>query len=103
MGIYFDLFKKYLKCSVIAYLLYDGHDRRVWMRRRYAEWIQQLRFCDGLAFAKENGRFSDASIYTERHSMTNSELLDPILEQVYINSFFSLYYEYLTDIGQHNK
>ena len=87
-----------MKCSVIVYLLYDGHDRRVWMRRRYAEWIQQLRFCDGLPFAKENFRFSYSSIYTERHSMTNSELLDPILEQVYFQ--FILFVYYITNILQ---
>lgn len=78
-------------------LIYNGYERRTRMRASYEDWIQNFHFGEGLPFAIDNFPFSDESIYSERHSMTNSELLDPILEEIlenimhdYVDSWYNV-------------
>jgi hypothetical protein len=70
---------------LFAGLYLEGNEHRLTMKRNFGQWKERFRFSQGLKFARHAFPFSDESIYAERHSMTNSQVLDPILEQVLLN------------------
>ncbi|KAL3124089.1 hypothetical protein niasHT_004678 [Heterodera trifolii] len=72
----------------VIFLLRDGIPLRRRLRHSYAKWASEFRFPTHghwSAYAMGCNAFSDKSIYAEKHSMTNSELLDPILEEILDN------------------
>jgi hypothetical protein len=83
----------------VACLIYDGFECRTALKDNFDKWTSKFRFSRGLPFATNTFRFSDDSIYSERHSsMTNSEVLDPILEQVFFNFHKRIKYIFLNQI-----
>ncbi|CAK5079628.1 unnamed protein product [Meloidogyne enterolobii] len=61
------------------------------MKNQFEQAFNSFRFLRGLPFAiEQSNRFSDSSVYSDRHSMTNSEVLDPLLEQVFFDKIIFL-------------
>uniref|UniRef100_A0A914I4D0 Sorting nexin-13 n=1 Tax=Globodera rostochiensis TaxID=31243 RepID=A0A914I4D0_GLORO len=73
----------------VVFLIRDGVGIKRSLERTHANWVNDFRFSvrgQWDAFARGcTNPFSDEFIYAEKHSMTNSELLDPLLEEILDN------------------
>uniref|UniRef100_A0A183C4E6 Sorting nexin-13 n=1 Tax=Globodera pallida TaxID=36090 RepID=A0A183C4E6_GLOPA len=85
----------------VVFLIRDGVGIKQSLERTHANWVNEFRFpvrgqWDAFARGCSNP-FSDEFIYAEKHSMTNSELLDPLLEEIldnimrdYVDSWYNV-------------
>ncbi|KAF7635313.1 hypothetical protein Mgra_00005281 [Meloidogyne graminicola] len=88
--------------GLIFCLIKDGLDRRLTMNNQFEEALHSFNFLKGLPFViEQTNRFTDSSVYNERHSMTNSQVLDPILEQTLVDWVPLLTRHFVDDFASH--
>lgn len=69
--------------SFIFFLNQSGAQKRKLLEDELDKLINDFQFPRGNEdFLKNLFRFKDLSMYAEKHSMTGSDIIDPILEQV---------------------
>lgn len=63
--------------------MHNGKRKRKALYIELNEMVKNFKFSQGNEeFLKNESRFKDFSMYDEKHSMTGSDIIDPILEQV---------------------
>lgn len=67
----------------IIFFLRDSYKKVPNLEKKYEEYAKEFKFPRGIPeFIANKDRFKNCTIYDEKHSMTNSDVIDPVLEQV---------------------
>lgn len=69
--------------SIIFFYLYNSYKKVPDLEREFERYAKEFKFSRGIPeFVANKDKFKNSTLYDEKHSMTNSETIDPILEQV---------------------
>lgn len=74
------------------------------LEREFERYANEFRFSRGIPeFIGNMARFKNCTLYDEKHSMTNSEKIDPVLEQVRVVERSFLGMSLLSDTRLYNS